>query len=146
AKSAAEVVWQRGLLRKGVGLCHGISGNAFAFLALYKHTKNPIDYDRAYKFFKLCLNFEALKECDGRSSNEDTAAARIPISAALADPKKEAKEHERAKEGLFEGAAGVAWLACELGFWGMSGEATHDGHVECGPNGGFGFPCFTDLF
>lgn len=27
-------MWRRGLLRKGVGLCHGISGNAFVFLAL----------------------------------------------------------------------------------------------------------------
>lgn len=31
---ARDVVWSRGLLKKGVGLCHGISGNAFVFLAL----------------------------------------------------------------------------------------------------------------
>ncbi|GIQ92399.1 lanthionine synthetase C-like, partial [Kipferlia bialata] len=28
----AETVWERGLLRKGVGLCHGIAGNGYAFL------------------------------------------------------------------------------------------------------------------
>ena len=32
-KLAKEVVWRRGLLRKGVGLCHGISGSAYALLA-----------------------------------------------------------------------------------------------------------------
>ena len=29
-----EVVWQRGLLSKGLGLCHGISGNGLALLSL----------------------------------------------------------------------------------------------------------------
>ncbi len=33
---ARNVIWPRGLLRKGVGLCHGISGNAYAFLAVYR--------------------------------------------------------------------------------------------------------------
>lgn len=46
AESIGEnVVWPRGLLRKGVGLCHGISGNAYAFLALYralKHTEGTM--------------------------------------------------------------------------------------------------------
>ena len=29
----ADVVYQQGLLRKGVGLCHGVSGNVYALLA-----------------------------------------------------------------------------------------------------------------
>lgn len=29
----ADLVYNRGLLRKGVGLCHGISGNVYALLA-----------------------------------------------------------------------------------------------------------------
>lgn len=33
AVEAAEVVWQRGLLTK-LGLCHGVAGNAYAFLAV----------------------------------------------------------------------------------------------------------------
>jgi hypothetical protein len=33
ARQAGEVVWRRGLLRKA-GLCHGVAGNAYAFLAL----------------------------------------------------------------------------------------------------------------
>jgi hypothetical protein len=41
AKDAADrTVWVRGLLRKGSGLCHGISGNAYTFLALYRVTRD----------------------------------------------------------------------------------------------------------
>jgi hypothetical protein len=39
ALRAGELVWQRGLLRKGPGLCHGVSGNAYALLRLYKTTQ-----------------------------------------------------------------------------------------------------------
>lgn len=38
AEKLGELVWQRGLLRKGVGLCHGISGNGFCFLQLFQFT------------------------------------------------------------------------------------------------------------
>jgi lantibiotic modifying enzyme len=34
-----SVLCRRGLLRKGVGLCHGISGNAYCFLSLYRARK-----------------------------------------------------------------------------------------------------------
>ncbi|KAI8557770.1 hypothetical protein RHMOL_Rhmol04G0035700 [Rhododendron molle] len=37
AIDAGEVVWNRGLLKR-VGLCHGISGNTYVFLALYRLT------------------------------------------------------------------------------------------------------------
>ncbi|KAL7555278.1 hypothetical protein ACHAWF_019055 [Thalassiosira exigua] len=36
---ATNVICRRGLLRKGVGLCHGISGNAYCFLALHRGRK-----------------------------------------------------------------------------------------------------------
>ncbi|TYH33712.1 hypothetical protein ES332_D13G078000v1 [Gossypium tomentosum] len=39
AVDAAEVVWNRGLLKR-VGICHGISGNAYVFLSLYRKTGN----------------------------------------------------------------------------------------------------------
>ncbi|KAH8490434.1 hypothetical protein H0E87_022825 [Populus deltoides] len=39
AINAAEVVWNRGLLKR-VGICHGISGNAYVFLSLYQLTGN----------------------------------------------------------------------------------------------------------
>uniref|UniRef100_A0A0G4H5H5 Uncharacterized protein n=1 Tax=Chromera velia CCMP2878 TaxID=1169474 RepID=A0A0G4H5H5_9ALVE len=34
AVAAAEIVYSRGLLRKGPGLCHGVAGNGFALLVL----------------------------------------------------------------------------------------------------------------
>ncbi|XP_061777501.1 lanC-like protein 2 isoform X2 [Nerophis ophidion] len=39
AAECGEVIWQRGLLRKGYGICHGTAGNGYAFLSLYKLTK-----------------------------------------------------------------------------------------------------------
>ncbi|XP_057728626.1 lanC-like protein GCR2 [Arachis stenosperma] len=39
ATEAGEVVWKRGLLKR-VGICHGISGNAYVFLSLYRLTGN----------------------------------------------------------------------------------------------------------
>ncbi|XP_054478985.1 lanC-like protein 2 isoform X2 [Anoplopoma fimbria] len=39
AADCAEVIWHRGLLRKGYGLCHGTAGNGYAFLSLYKLTQ-----------------------------------------------------------------------------------------------------------
>jgi hypothetical protein len=30
---ALDHVWKYGVLKKGFGLCHGISGNAYAFLS-----------------------------------------------------------------------------------------------------------------
>ena len=36
ARRAGEAVWQRGLLKKGPGACHGVSGSAYALLALHR--------------------------------------------------------------------------------------------------------------
>ncbi|WAQ94656.1 LANC2-like protein [Mya arenaria] len=38
AVRCADVIWERGLLRKGHGICHGTTGNAYAFLAMYQLT------------------------------------------------------------------------------------------------------------
>lgn len=50
ARRAGEAVWEKGLLTKGAGLCHGISGNAYAFLALYRATCDPTWLNRALLF------------------------------------------------------------------------------------------------
>ena len=55
AIDASEVVWRRGLLRKGVGLCHGLSGNAYPFLQLYAATQNEVHLRRAYHFARFCF-------------------------------------------------------------------------------------------
>ncbi|KAL1562446.1 LanC-like protein gcl2 [Salvia divinorum] len=53
AMDAAEVVWNRGLLKR-LGICHGISGNAYAFLALYRLT-GIVEYLYTAKAFACFL-------------------------------------------------------------------------------------------
>lgn len=33
-----DLIWERGLLKKGPGLCHGVAGNGYVFLLLYRLT------------------------------------------------------------------------------------------------------------
>ncbi|XP_047973239.1 lanC-like protein GCR2 [Salvia hispanica] len=49
AIDAGDVVWNRGLLKR-VGICHGISGNAYVFLSLYRLTGKPEYLYRAKAF------------------------------------------------------------------------------------------------
>jgi len=46
ALRGGEVVFERGLLKKGYGLCHGTAGNGYLFLHLYQVTK-----DLKYKYY-----------------------------------------------------------------------------------------------
>ncbi|KAK8945013.1 hypothetical protein KSP39_PZI007617 [Platanthera zijinensis] len=55
AADAAEVVWNRGLLRR-VGICHGASGNAYVFLSLYRLTGNAEYLYRAKAFACFLLD------------------------------------------------------------------------------------------
>jgi len=54
--AACTVVWERGLLKKGTGICHGISGNAYTFLINAKLSKNPEMIYRAAKFAEFMAN------------------------------------------------------------------------------------------
>eukprot|EP00013_Stygamoeba_regulata_P029293 CAMPEP_0177664972 /NCGR_PEP_ID=MMETSP0447-20121125/20799_1 /TAXON_ID=0 /ORGANISM="Stygamoeba regulata, Strain BSH-02190019" /LENGTH=669 /DNA_ID=CAMNT_0019171021 /DNA_START=90 /DNA_END=2099 /DNA_ORIENTATION=- len=67
AREAGEVVWKYGLLRKGHSLCHGIAGNAYAFLALYRITQKPV------YLYRVCAFAEFV--CD-----RELAAMRDPTS------------------------------------------------------------------
>ena len=53
AIDAGEVVWRRGLLKR-VGLCHGISGNTYVFLSLYRFT-GKVEYLYRAKAFACFL-------------------------------------------------------------------------------------------
>jgi hypothetical protein len=72
ARELAEVVWQRGLLKKGVGLCHGIGGNAYVFLRLYEASHDSVQLERAVSFARFALEGphrdELLQEPDAPSS------------------------------------------------------------------------------
>jgi len=43
AKKAAQVTWEKGFLSKGASLCHGVAGNAYALLCVYRAT-NEVKY------------------------------------------------------------------------------------------------------
>lgn len=55
AVDAGEVVWNRGLLKR-VGICHGISGNTYVFLSLYRLTGNVEFLYRAKAFACFLLD------------------------------------------------------------------------------------------
>lgn len=47
AERCGDVVWKRGLLRKGYGLCHGAAGNGYTFLQLHRLTGQAHHWQRA---------------------------------------------------------------------------------------------------
>ncbi|XP_018495673.1 lanC-like protein 2 [Galendromus occidentalis] len=57
ARQCADVVWKRGLLKKGYGLCHGVAGNAYCFLRLYKLTMEDCYLYRAARFAEFCCAY-----------------------------------------------------------------------------------------
>lgn len=57
-----ELVWSRGLLRKGSGICHGVAGNGYVFLLLYRLTNNPKHLYRAGRFADFLTTEEFVRE------------------------------------------------------------------------------------
>ncbi|XP_024620114.1 lanC-like protein 2 isoform X1 [Neophocaena asiaeorientalis asiaeorientalis] len=57
AMECSDVIWQRGLLRKGYGICHGTAGNGYSFLSLYHLTRDKKYLYRACKFAEWCLEY-----------------------------------------------------------------------------------------
>ncbi|XP_044261291.1 lanC-like protein 2 [Tribolium madens] len=55
ALDCGDVIWARGLLRKGYSICHGVSGNAYCFLELYQTTEDEKHLYRAVKFAEWCF-------------------------------------------------------------------------------------------
>lgn len=53
-----DLIWQSGLLRKGPGICHGIGGNGYAHLLLYRLTLDPKYLYRANKFAEFLTTDE----------------------------------------------------------------------------------------
>ena len=57
AANCADITWERGLLKKGYGLCHGAAGNAYLFLAAFKATGEEKYLHRAMQFANWCADF-----------------------------------------------------------------------------------------
>nr|XP_009400289.1 PREDICTED: lanC-like protein GCL2 [Musa acuminata subsp. malaccensis] len=89
AAEAADVVWNRGLLKR-VGICHGVSGNAYVFLSLYRLTGN-VSYLYQAKAFTCFLLDRANK--------------------LIAEGKMHSGDHPYS---LFEGQAGMAYLFLDM--------------------------------
>lgn len=85
ALACSDVIWQRGLLKKGFSLCHGIGGNAYTFLHLYQLTHDLKHLYRAGKFAQFYFEHHDLI----------TWRADSPAS-------------------LFEGYAGLAYFLSDL--------------------------------
>uniref|UniRef100_A0A2P2HZJ1 LanC-like protein 1 n=1 Tax=Hirondellea gigas TaxID=1518452 RepID=A0A2P2HZJ1_9CRUS len=57
ARKCCAVVWQRGLLKKGYGLCHGSAGNAYCFLYMYQVTGEAEYLYQACQFGSWCQQY-----------------------------------------------------------------------------------------
>ncbi|KAM3960339.1 lanC-like protein 3 homolog [Aphomia sociella] len=83
---AGEVVWHKGLLHKGPGICHGVAGNGYVFLLLYKMTGEEKYLYRAKHFADFMNTDEFLRD------------ARLPDNP----------------ESLYEGTAGTVCFLSDL--------------------------------
>eukprot|EP00899_Mesostigma_viride_P015413 jgi/Mesvir1/23873/Mv10668-RA.1 len=87
AQRAGEDVWTRGLLTKpGRSLCHGIAGNGYALLALYKATKQEMYLYRAMQFARVCLEHEELWQSDSPFSLYEGMAGLTCFYLSLLTP------------------------------------------------------------
>lgn len=57
ARQCADVIWERGLLKKGYGICHGVAGNGYCFLRLFKLTQENRYLYRAWRFAEFCCAY-----------------------------------------------------------------------------------------
>jgi lantibiotic modifying enzyme len=59
---AGDLIWMKGLLKKGPGICHGIAGNGYVFLLLYRLTNELKHLYRASCFANFLTNDNFLRE------------------------------------------------------------------------------------
>ncbi|SPP80726.1 lanC-like protein 3 homolog [Drosophila guanche] len=52
-RQAADLVWVRGVLRKGPGICHGVASGGYVFLLLFRLTNEMLYHYRALKFMEV---------------------------------------------------------------------------------------------
>ncbi|XP_030766616.1 glutathione S-transferase LANCL1-like [Sitophilus oryzae] len=86
ALKCADIIWWRGLLKKGYSLCHGVAGNAYCFIELFQTTKDEKHLYRAIKFAEYCLD---------HTKNREQCTPDRPMS-------------------LFEGISGPMYLLLDL--------------------------------
>lgn len=63
AVATGQCVWRFGMLKKGPGLCHGFSGNAYSFLTLFRATRDPSWLARAHHYAATMLRPDVVRQC-----------------------------------------------------------------------------------
>lgn len=116
---ALECVWKFGIIRKGFGACHGITGNAYAFLCRYRYTGEDEYYYKALQMAECVWNEEVKK-----------AVQTYP------DPQRYKIGEPDCPYSLMEGLAGTICFFCDLlhpeqaGFPGYDGECDECFHTS----------------
>ncbi|XP_033221745.1 lanC-like protein 3 homolog isoform X1 [Belonocnema kinseyi] len=90
---AGELVWNKGLLKKGPGICHGVAGNGYVFLLLYRLTSDRLYLFRAAKFAEFLVEAQFLQEArkpDCPYSLYEGFAGTVCFLADLIEPQKAA--------------------------------------------------------
>ncbi|XP_070506494.1 lanC-like protein 3 homolog [Chironomus tepperi] len=59
---SGDLVWEKGLLKKGPGICHGIGSSGYVHLLLYRLTNDQKHLYRAQKFAEFLVDEEFLSE------------------------------------------------------------------------------------
>lgn len=92
AKKCADVIWQRGILKKGYGICHGTAGNGYAFLRMYQVTRDCKYLHRAAKFCEWCFDYghHQCRIADRPFSLFEGMAGTIYFMADMLEPEKSA--------------------------------------------------------
>ncbi|XP_078618101.1 lanC-like protein 3 isoform X1 [Branchiostoma floridae x Branchiostoma japonicum] len=88
-----ELVWSRGLLKKGPGICHGVAGNGYVFLLLYRLTGEPVHLHRAEQFQEFLFTQEFQQDSrtpDCPYSLYEGVAGTVCFMSDLANPEKAA--------------------------------------------------------
>lgn len=98
----SDVIWQRGLLRKGYGICHGTSGNGYSFLSLYRLTQ-----DKKYLY----------RACKVRTPLIHTAPELPRTDSKSATPPPPCTYSSQALVNLFLLAQPCSWALC-ISLWG----------------------------
>uniref|UniRef100_UPI00358EE1EE lanC-like protein 2 isoform X2 n=1 Tax=Myxine glutinosa TaxID=7769 RepID=UPI00358EE1EE len=82
AVECGDLIWQRGLLHKGYGLCHGTAGNGYVFLALYRATGDHRHLYRACKAWQEPSTSCWTCSIQTQQSSQPLNSESFPVSSA----------------------------------------------------------------
>jgi hypothetical protein len=118
-QAGADLVYRKGFLRKGVGLCHGVGGSVYALLAVSEILDPSGDFDQTDSYLLRATELAHLA----------TTYQSLTNSGEMSTPDR--------PWSLYEGVAGIccAW-----------GTVLHKLRVESSGNNKTRMPAYTDIF